>query len=66
MPVAYVLFLLLYAYVRLLLQTPCSVSYLSEDTTGWYLYAYFLLLHENKTECVFTCVHDYIYSDSAA
>ena len=42
----------------------CSVSYLSEDNTGWCFYAYLLLLHESKSECVFTCVCEYIYSDS--
>ena len=27
-----------------------------------YIYCY---VHESKSECAFTCVHDYIYSDSA-
>ena len=55
----YVFFLLMSAYRRLLLLTPCSVSCLSEDNTGWCLYAHLLLLHEIKSE--HTCVHDYIY-----
>ena len=45
--------------------TPCSVSCLSEDNTSWCICAYLLLLHISRSWCVFTCVHDYIYSDSA-
>ena len=54
------------AYVSLyetLFLTPCYVSCLNEDNTGWCLYAYLLLFCEYKSECVFTCVQDYIYSD---
>ena len=51
--------------MRLLHWTPCSVSCSSEDTIGGCLYVYLLLLHESKSECVFTCAHDYIYSDRA-
>ena len=66
----YVLFLFIYSYMRLLLLTQCSVSCLSEGNTGWFLYVYLLLLHESnsdesESECVFTCAHDYIESDSA-
>ena len=43
----------------------CSVSCLRKDNTnGWSLYVHLLLLHEYMTECVFTCEHDYTYSDS--
>ena len=40
------------------------VSCLSESNASKYLYAHLLLLYESKSECVFTCVHDYISSDS--
>ena len=53
----YMYSLLMSAYMRLLLQTPCI--------TRWCLYAYLLRLHESKSEFVFTCVHAYIYTDCA-
>ena len=52
-------------YMRLLLLISCNVPCLSEDNTSWCLYAYLLLFYESQSESVFTCVHDYIYSDSA-
>ena len=46
----YVLFLIMSAYMRLLLLTPCSVSCLSKDNTRWcfmHIYCYYLNLRVN-------------------
>ena len=56
----HVILLLMSAYIRLLLLTPCSVSCLSEDNTGSCLYMYLLLLHESKRG--YSHVHMIIYA----
>ena len=51
----YVLLPLMSAYVRLLLLTPCSVSCLNEDNTGWCLDLILLLCHESM-HYMYMCV----------